>query len=207
MARNIVCGFEASDPYVPDKIEHAKESSEWPSWEKAIRSELEQHQKFGTWELCDLPTGRKAIGSRWVFANKFDGKGNPSRFKARLVAQGFSQIPGQDYSETFSPVMRLDTLRILCAIKVIKDLEVNQMDIKGAYLNGIISEEIYMRQPPGFVSKENKVCRLRRSLYGLKQAGREWNRRLNLFLSNIGFQRVGWWCGTPSGPFSQVESG
>ena len=86
--------------------------------------------------------------------------------------------------------MRLDTLRILCAIKVIKDLEVNQMDIKGAYLNGIITEEIYMRQPPGFVSEDNKVCHLCRSLYGLKQAGREWNRSLNLFLSNIGFQRA-----------------
>lgn len=102
-------------------------------WEITIKDELAQHEKYSTCKLCDLPTGRKPIGSRWVLSRKYDRDGNLSRYKARLVAQGFSQIPGQDYSETFSPVMRLDTLRILCAIQTIFGLQVNQMDIKGAY--------------------------------------------------------------------------
>lgn len=147
-------------------------------------------QNYGTSELCDLLAGRKAIGSCWVFVKKFDENGNLSRYKAQLVAQGFSQIPGQDYSETFSPVMRFDTLRTLCAIKVMQGLIANQMYVKGAYLNGSIEEEIYMRQPPGYNSGNNKVCHLRQSLYGLKQAGQEWNKRLNKFFTDIRFQRA-----------------
>lgn len=190
IARDLICGYQASDPQVPDHIAQAKDSAEWPQWREAINNELAQLEEYGTWEICDLPLGRKSIGSRWVFTKKFDENGNLSRYKARLVAQGFSQIPGQDYSETFSPVMRLDTLRILCAIQTIMNLEVNQMDIKGAYLNGAITEEIYMRQPPGYVTHDNKVCRLKRSLYGLKQAGREWNKKLNQFLLNLNFKRA-----------------
>lgn len=114
VTRDILCGFAVYDAQVPDRIDQAKRTTEWPHWEMAIMDELLLHQNYGTWELCDLPAGRKAIGSRWVFVKKFDENGDLSRYKARLVAQGFSQIPGQDYSETFSPVMRLDTTDSVC---------------------------------------------------------------------------------------------
>ena len=140
-----------------------------------------------TWQLVDLPPGRKAIGNRWVFTKKFDEHSNLSRYKARLVAQGFSQIPGQDYSETFSPVMRLDSLRTLIALAAMLDLEISQMDIKGAYLNGTLEEEIYMKQPEGFSDGTGRVCRLVHTLYGLKQSGREWNKTISSYLSSIGF--------------------
>ena len=138
------------DSEYPNSVTEARASSEWPEWEKAAKAELDMLSEKGTWKLVDLPSGRKAIGNRWVFTKKFDEKGNLSRYKARLVAQGFSQIPGQDYSETFSPVMRLDSLRTLVALAAMLDLEISQMDIKGAYLNGTLEEEIYMKQPEGY---------------------------------------------------------
>jgi hypothetical protein len=144
---------------------------------------------MGTWKLEDLPEGRSTIGCRWVFMRKYDEKGNIARHKARLVAQGFSQIPGMDFNETFAPVVRHDSLRAVLAIGAIKDLEIQQLDVKGAYLNGDLQEEIYMRQPEGFDDGSGRVCRLYKTLYGLKQSGREWNRKLNTILTEFGFER------------------
>jgi Reverse transcriptase (RNA-dependent DNA polymerase)/gag-polypeptide of LTR copia-type/Integrase core domain/GAG-pre-integrase domain len=187
MARDIMMG---SDEIYPNTIRDARNSKEWPQWEKAAKAELDMIAEKETWDLVDLPKGRKAIGNRWVFTKKFDEKGNLTRFKARIVAQGFSQIPGQDFSETFSPVMRLDSFRTLCALAAMLNLEIAQMDIKGAYLNGNLEEEIYMRQPDGFTDGTGRVCKLKHTLYGLKQSGREWNKRLSNFLKTAGFTRL-----------------
>jgi hypothetical protein len=186
MAHDTMIGSEPMNAIYPDTVKDARNSEEWPHWEKAIKAELNMITEKGTWELVDLPKGRKAIGNRWVFIKKFDEKGNLARFKARLVAQGFSQIPGQDFLETFSPVMRLDSFRTLCALAAMLNLEIAQMDIKGAYLNGKLEEEIYMRQPDG----TERVCKLKHTLYGLKQSGHEWNKTISNYLKSIGFTRL-----------------
>src|SRR5258708_1946139 len=175
----------------PQSLKEAKELPEWPKWEKAIQSELNMLHKKGTWKMAELPEGRKAIGNRWVFTKKFDNQGKLSQYKARLVAQGFSQIPGQDFEATFSPVMCMDSLQTLLAIAAVQDLEIGQMDIKGAYLNGDLKEEIYMQQPEGFDDQSGRVCHLIHTLYGLKQSGQEWNSRFNTFLmKNLKYQRL-----------------
>src|SRR5712692_1408941 len=131
--------------------------------------EMDALLKNNTWELVNLPPGHKAIKSKWVFKLKADG-----RFCACLVAKGFMQIPGIDYDETFSPVARFESLRLLLVLAALENWEIHQMDVKSAFLNGILNEEIYMEQPQGFIAakQENKVCRLKRALYGLKQASR-----------------------------------
>src|SRR6267154_5573930 len=122
--------------------------------------------------LVELPSGQKAIKSKWVFKHKADG-----RFHARLVAKGFTQIHGIDYDETFSPVARFESLRLLLALAALEDWEIHQMDVKSVFLNGVLDEEIYMEQPQGFITPgtETKVCRLKKAIYGLKQASRAWN--------------------------------
>lgn len=175
---------------VPSNLKEADASPESDSWQKAMRKELDMLEDRKTWQLEKLPPGRSVIGCTWTFAKKFDADGNLSRYKARLVAQGFSQIPGQDFNDTFSPVMRLESFRNLIAMAALLNLELGQMDITGAYLNGNLSEEIYMRQPTGFDDGSGRVCRLLRTLYGLKQSGREWNNRLNDHLvEKLGYTR------------------
>lgn len=108
-------------------------------------------------------------------AKKYDENGNVSHYKTRLVAQGYSQIPGVDFYETFAPVVRLESVRTALGIAAIKNLEISQMDVKGAYLNGELEEEIFMRQPQGYDDRSDRVCQLHKTLYGLKQSGHEWN--------------------------------
>jgi hypothetical protein len=173
-------------------LEDALNGPENQQWKAAIQEELNQLSEMGTWELQDLPEGRKAIGSRWVLLKKRDEHGDILKFKARLVAQGFSQKPGTDYQEmgTFAPVMRFETLRAMLALTAVNNWEMRQMDVKGAYLNGYLDEEIYMQQPPGFGDGSGRVCRLRRSLYGLKQAGNVWNRGFSKAMEEIGFRKL-----------------
>jgi hypothetical protein len=143
----------------------------------------------GTWDLQPLPAGRKAVACRWVFALKRDAKGAVERYKARLVAKGFSQKPGVDYGEVWAPVSQYKTLHILLAVVVAEDLHLHQLGIKTAFLNGIIEEELYMKQPPGNAKQgDQRVCRLRRALYGLKQASRTWHLALKDFLCSLGFE-------------------
>lgn len=134
------------------------------------------------WELVDLPSSANIVGSKWVFRAKKDAAGNVVRYKARLVAQGFSQVEGIDYFDTFAPVATLASIRIVLAMAARSNLELHQIDIKGAYLNGTLTDDevIYMRQPRGFESVDHpqKVCHLRKTLYGLKQSGRRWYQRL-----------------------------
>jgi hypothetical protein len=149
-------------------------------WHAAMLDELRSLQEHGTWRLAELP-GRRSIGCKWVYKSKRDESGAVKRYKARLVAQGFSQREGIDFGVTFAPVVRLDTLRIILALACHLDLHIYQLDIKTAYLNGDLDEDIYMRQPPGFAAPGSAplVCHLDKALYGLRQAGRAWNLKLD----------------------------
>ena len=159
----------------PDTIAKAKHSHEWPQWESAICVELKQLEEKRTWELVPPPTDVIPIKNKWVFTKKCDKDGNLIKYKVRLVAKRCSQRPRFDYNETYSPVVRLETIRALLAITPIKKLLVQQMDIKEAYLNGTLKEHVYMKQPEGFEDGTNHVCLLLKPIYGLKQARHEWN--------------------------------
>ena len=137
-----------------------------------------------------MPKGCKRVGCKWVFKTKRDSYGNIERHKARLVAKGYTQKDGIDYKETFSPVSKKDSLRIIMALVAHYDLELHQMDVKTAFLNGNLEEEVYMDQPEGFSvkGKEDMVCKLKRSIYGLKQASRQWYLKFNDTITSFGFK-------------------
>lgn len=166
----------------PQSLAEVQARSDWPKWQEAMKTKLDQLSKLGTYQLVDPPANRKSIGCRWVFLIKRDADGNISKYKARLVAQGFSQVPGQDFFATYAPVMRLESFRTILSIAASLDLEIDQVDVVGAYLNSELEEDIYMRQPPGFDDNSGRVARLLKALYGLKQAGRAWNTKLNHIL-------------------------
>ena len=160
-------------------------------WLKAAQDEIQSLVENGTFELVQLPPGQRAIGSRWVFRVKRNADGSIERYKGRLVAKGFSQRPGFDYNETFAPTPKWASIRAILALAALEDLELESVDIPSAYLNGELKEEVYMRQPEGFEEKTpDWVWRLRKSLYGLKQAGRCWHEKLHSVLSKLGFERL-----------------
>ena len=140
--------------------------------------------------MVERPKDAKPISNKWVFVRKFDKEGNLLKYKARLVAKGCAQRPGYDFDQTFSPVVQLETIRGILAIVPSKQLKMRQIDVKGAYLNGHLQEQVYMRQPEGFDDKSGKVCLLIKTLYGLKQSGREWNKELDLQLKSRGFTNL-----------------
>ncbi|GKB22681.1 retrotransposon protein, putative, ty1-copia subclass [Tanacetum coccineum] len=143
------------------------------------------------WILVELPPNGKTVGSKWLFKKKTDMDGAVHTYKARLVAKGYTQTPGIDYEETFSPVADIRAIRILIAIAAYYDYEIWQMDVKTAFLNGYLNEEVYMEQPEGFVNPKypNRVCKLKRSIYGLKQASRQWNKRFDDEIKKFGFSQ------------------
>ncbi len=152
---------------------------------------MEAHRLNGTWEIIKLPPGRRAIGSRWFMKVKRNADGSLDCYKSRLVAKGYSQHPGFDFKETFAPTVCYSTIRIVLALAALEDLELHSVDISHAYLNGTLEEENYMQQPEGFeVGRPDHVYRLRKSLYGLKQAGKVWNKTLHSVLSSMGFNHV-----------------
>ncbi|GKB05863.1 retrovirus-related pol polyprotein from transposon TNT 1-94 [Tanacetum coccineum] len=146
------------------------------SWVIVMQEELNQFISNDVWELVPNPMDMTIIGTKWVFRNKLDENGVVSRNKARLVAQGYNQQEGIDYDETYAPVARLESIRILLAYACALDFKLFQMDVKSAFLNGFINEEVYMAQPPGYIDfvKPNHVYRLKKALYGLKQAPKSW---------------------------------
>ena len=188
---NVAMAFVALDQE-PTTIEEALNGKNAKEWEAAIQEELKSLKDNKTWEICNKPEGRSVIGCKWVFKLKSPQvPGGPPRFKARLVAKGYSQKHGIDYHETFAPVIKYQSLRLILSIATERDMAVHQMDVKTAFLNGELEEEIYMEIPQGLEgASDGQVLRLRRSLYGLKQSPRCWNKRINDFLEEQGFMRL-----------------
>lgn len=175
----------------PLTLNEALKRQDKSKWTEAMEIELGNLRKNKTWELVKLPENRKALKSKWVFNIKRDKNGDIDKYKARLVAKGCGQKAGIDFQETFSPVVRYSSIRLILALSVEYDFIIHQMDVVSAYLNGDLQDEIYMEQPEGFVDQKHptKVCKLLKGLYGLKQAGREWNHKLDEILKKIGFVR------------------
>ncbi|KAJ0909110.1 putative RNA-directed DNA polymerase [Helianthus annuus] len=167
-----------------------EEAASNPKWVEAMNKEMEALFRNHTWVLADLPKDRKAIGCKWVFRVKYKSNGEVERYKARLVAKGFNQREGLDFGETFSPVVKMVTIRTVVALAVFFNWSLYQLDVDNAFLHGTITEDVYMKLPQGYYSKnESKVCKLVKSLYGLKQAPRKWNERLTTVLLDFGFKQ------------------
>ena len=173
----------------PRTFEEALLDKDSGKWQEAMEIEMDSMRTNEVWTLVDLPPGAKPVGCKWLYKRKLDADGNVATYKARLVAKGYTQRPGIDFEDTFSPVAMPKSIRILLAIAAYHDYEIWQMDVKTAFLNGNIKEEIYMEQPMGFISSgsADKVCRLNRSIYGLKQASRSWNIRFDEAIKGYGF--------------------
>ncbi|KAL5805411.1 hypothetical protein ACOSQ4_028144 [Xanthoceras sorbifolium] len=179
-----------TDSGEPECYDEAMQVEDSVKWESAMRDEMDSLMSNQTWELAELPPGKKALHNKWVFRIKEEHNGN-KRYKARMVVKGFQQKEGIDYNEIFSPVVKLTTIRLVLKIVAAENLHLEQLDVKTAFLHGDLEEEIYMRQPEGFkeAGKENLVCRLKKSLYGLKQAPRQWYKKFDSFMSSSGFTR------------------
>ena len=172
----------------PENYEDAQMN---PAWQEAMKEEIHMIEKNHTWELVDRPADKNIIGVKWIFRTKLNADSSINKFKARLVVKGYAQVYGVDYSDTFAPVARMDTIRLLLAVAAHKNWKVFQMDVKSAFLNGDLQEEIYVEQPAGFVvqGEEDKVYMLKKALYGLKQAPRAWYGRIDDYLTGFGFQK------------------
>ncbi|KAL5848374.1 hypothetical protein ACOSQ4_006387 [Xanthoceras sorbifolium] len=179
-----------TDSGEPECYDEAMQVEDSVKWESAMRDEMDSLMSNQTWELAELPPGKKALHNKWVFRIKEEHNGN-KRYKARMVVKGFQQKEGIDYNEIFSPVVKLTTIRLVLKLVAAENLHLEQLDVKTAFLHGDLEEEIYMRQPEGFkeAGKENLVCRLKKSLYGLKQAPRQWYKKFDSFMSSSGFTR------------------
>ncbi|KAL0561491.1 hypothetical protein IC582_001919 [Cucumis melo] len=176
----------------PLTFKKAMEDVDKDEWIKAMNLELESMYFNSVWDLVDQPDGVKPIGCKWIYKRKRGADGKVQTFKARLVAKGYTQVEGVDYEETFSPVAMLKSIRILLSIAAYFDYEIWQMDVKTAFLNGNLEETIYMQQPEGFIipGQEQKICKLNRSIYGLKQASRSWNIRFDTAIKSYGFDQI-----------------
>ncbi|WKA08924.1 hypothetical protein VitviT2T_026606 [Vitis vinifera] len=175
-----------NDPETFSQVISCKESN---LWYDAMKDEMNSMASNGVWNLVRLPNGAKAIGCKWVFKIKKDSLGNIKRYKARLVAKGFTQNEGIDYKETFSPISKKDSLHIIMTLVAHFDSELQQMDVITKFLNGNLEEEVYMKQPEGFSSSggEHLVCKLKKSIYGLKQASHQWYLKFHDVISSFGF--------------------
>jgi hypothetical protein len=168
-----------------------QEAKRCPKWRDAMLEEMEALDKNNTWVLTTLPPNKKIVGCKWVFTVKQNSEGKVERYKARLVAKGYSQTYGVDYGETFAPVAKMNTIRTLISIAANNKWKLFQMDVKNAFLHGDLEEEVYMEIPPGFGTQETegKVCRLNKSLYGLKQSPRAWFGRFSKEVRSLGYRQ------------------
>lgn len=170
----------------PQSYAAAIRSPDSEKWFRAIKEEMDSLIENNTWSLVELPENRRAIDNRWVFKIKYKANGDIERYKARLVVKGFTQKYGIDYEETFCPVVKFSSIRMILAYAATEKLILKQFDVKTAFLYGELDEEIFMKQPVGYNDNSGRVCRLNRSLYGLKQASRCWNMKFVSFLRNFG---------------------
>ena len=172
----------------PWSFEEAKEKK---VWRDACEDEIKSIVKNNTWDLAELPVGAKAIGLKWIFKIKRNSDRSINKFKARLVAKGYVQQYGVDFEEVFAPVARLETIRLLISLAATNGWEIHHLDVKTAFLHGELKEIVYVSQPEGFEKKEHekKVYRLNKALYGLRQAPRAWNNKLNQILMELGFSK------------------
>jgi hypothetical protein len=172
-----------------ESFSQAMSCKESELWYDAMKEEMNSIKSNEVWDLVELPNGAKAIGCKWVFKTKKDSLGNIERYKARLVAKGFTHKKGIDYTETFSPVSKKDSLHVIMALVAHFDLELQQMDVKMTFLNRDLEEEVYMKQPKGFPSSDGEqlVCKLKKSLYNLKQASRQWYLKFHNVIASFGF--------------------
>ena len=180
-----------TDIVEPQSVKSALSGPDAAKWQRAMDEEYQSLIDNGTWQLVPLssmPPGQKPIASKWVFKIKRDADGNPERYKARLVAKGFMQREGTDFNEVFAPVSKHATLRALLALAASEDMELEHLDVKTAFLYGELEETIYMAQPEGYeTGSGDMICRLHKSLYGLRQAPRAWHARLKQVLESMGF--------------------
>jgi transposase InsO family protein len=173
----------------PETYKQAMESKDSDKWLAAMKSEMQSMKTNHTWDLVKLPTGRKLVDCRWTFKIKPNEAGGACRYKARLCARGFTQIYGIDFDETFSPVVKFTSIRVFLVKAISMKMVIHQMDVVTAFLNAPLEEEIFMKQAPGFEvpGKEQLVCKLNKSLYGLKQSSRQWNKVIDVFLKELSF--------------------
>ena len=173
----------------PNSYKQAIKSKDNEHWKNAMCEEINSMYKNQAWKLVDPPKGASIVGCRWVYKKKLDNKGKLVKYKARLVAQGFSQKYGSNFDEVYSPVVKFNSIRTLIAIAAAQNLHMQQLDITTAFLNGTLTEEVYMKQPEGFIDSDHpeKVCKLYRSIYGLKQSPLVWNQTIDKFLKEKGF--------------------
>ena len=174
--------------FEPKKVEEALKDE---NWVESMHQELHQFVRNDVWELVPRPKDTHVIGTKWIFKNKTNENGKVVRNKSRLVAQGYTRFEGIDFDESFASVARLEPIQILLSIACIMNFKLYQMDVKSAFLNGFLNEEVFVEQPKGFQDPHfpDHVLKLKKALYGLKQAPREWYDRLTTYLLDHGFTR------------------
>ncbi|KAL4323581.1 hypothetical protein GQ457_11G003910 [Hibiscus cannabinus] len=176
----------------PQSFDQAMEDDHKEEWLKAMQEEMQSLHENQTYDLVELPKGRRALKNKWVYKRKTDESNKKPRHKARIVVKGCNQKEGIDFEEIFSPVVKMSSIRVVLGLAATLDLEVEQLDVKTTFLHGDLEEEIYMEQPRGFIvtGKENLVCRLRKSLYGLKHAPRQWYKKFDSFMTEHQFKKT-----------------
>jgi hypothetical protein len=168
-----------------------KEAAGQQVWKDAMMEEYQSIMKNDIWDIVLRPKGKSVVTSKWIYKIKHTADGSIEKYKARFIARGFSQKEGVDYEETFSPVARYTSIRMVISLASVMGWKIHQMDVKTTFLNGVIEEEVYIEKPQGFEvhGKESHVCRLKKALYGLKQAPRAWYSRIDGYLQSLSFTK------------------
>lgn len=183
--------FYASNHPLPENLEpsNVRQAMQHPHWRQAISEEFNALIRNGTWSLVPPPKNKNIVDCKWLFRIKRNPDGTIDRYKARLVAKGFTQCPGVDFKETFAPVVRPQTIKLILTIALTKGWKMHQLDVNNAFLQGSLNEEVYMAQPPGLKDSQQPtyVCKLHKAIYGLRQAPRAWHDALKTFITSHGF--------------------